>query len=117
MPSKKMRPAEPFPLLVLPNDVATVFQVKRKSDNFRQRMQCRVIVARIAEEYMRMLVFPVILALLLIIGAVGTISMMTAFPELATVYPEQAIETAIAQSDAQAGQHRAEIGTLNHLHR
>jgi hypothetical protein len=67
---------------------------------------------------MRMLVFPVILALALTIGAIGTIGVMTAFPELATVYPEQAIETAVAaQSAAQAGHHRADIGTENGVRR
>jgi hypothetical protein len=66
---------------------------------------------------MRMLVFPVILALALTIGAIGTIRVMTAFPELATVYPEQAIETAVAQSAAQAGHYRADIGTENSVRR
>jgi hypothetical protein len=64
-----------------------------------------------------MFVFSFALALLLTIGAVGTIGLMTAFPELATVYPEQAIEIALAQSDEQAGQHRAVIGAQNHATR
>jgi hypothetical protein len=57
------------------------------------------------------LAFPVVLALSLSIGAFGTVRVMTVFPDLATVYPEQAVETAIAQPIEQAGHHRADAGT------
>jgi hypothetical protein len=62
---------------------------------------------------MRTLVFPFILAFVLTLGVMGTIGVMAAFPEMATVYPEQAIETAVAPSDARSGHQRADIGTEN----
>jgi hypothetical protein len=62
-----------------------------------------------------MLFFPVILALLLTVGAIGTVSMIAAFPELVMAYPEQAIETAIARSDEQPCHYRADIGTQDHV--